>query len=296
MAHRWYQHDERGSPLALRLILWIALHMGRSAARLLLYPIALYFLLTATNQRRASVRFLKRIAADPPSWKNVVCHIHCFASTILDRVYFLTDRFGLFDIRIHNPRVLLDYADAGQGCILLGAHVGSFEVLRALAVDRNLPLKVLMYPEHNRAITRILTDLNPAIRDTVIPLGDLFSLVEVNEHLSNGGMIGMLGDRAAENDKVVSCPFLGSEALFPAGPAVLAATTGVPVILFSGLYRGGNRYDIHFEQLSPGVLLARENREDQIKEWTKRFAERLEHYVRRAPYNWFNFYDFWDEM
>ena len=88
---------------------------------------------------------------------------------------------------------------------------------------------------------------------------------------------------------------LGREASFPAGPALLAAVSAVPVILFVGLYRGGNRYDIHFELLDEQVVLARDDRQQALQQWYCRYVERLEHYVRLAPDNWFNFYRFWDE-
>lgn len=269
--------------------------MGRSAARLFLYPIALYFFVTAKVQRQASAQYLQKLGRKEPSWGTVVKHFHCFASTILDRVYLLTNRFQLFDIRIHNSDVLLDRVEEGKGCILLGAHVGSFEILRSLAADRDLPLKILMYHDHNQGITEVLFSLNPEIRDSVIPLGSAFSLVEVHEHLSEGGLVGMLGDRVAESDKVVRCSFLGQEADFPAGPVLLASATGAPVILFVGLYRGGKRYDIHFELLEEKVELDRESRESDAQLFCGRYAQRLEHYVRCAPYNWFNFYRFWDD-
>lgn len=295
MARRWYQQAERGSPFALRLIRGIALRAGRPAARAFLYPIAIYFFLRARAQRQASQDYLRRLLGKRPAWHQVVRHIHCFAATILDRVFLLTDRFSLFDIRVHNAEVLLNYAAAGQGCLLLGGHLGSFEILRALAAARNIPVKILMYPEHNRSLTGVLMELNPALREAVIPLGDMYALIEVKEHLSKGWMIGMLGDRAARGDKVVGCRFLGARASLPQGPAKLAAATGVPVIFFAGLYRGGKRYDIYFELLSPGVSVERQQREAFIEEWTQRFADRLAHYARQAPYNWFNFYEFWDE-
>ncbi|MGI9302155.1 MAG: hypothetical protein ACR2RB_05525, partial [Gammaproteobacteria bacterium] len=67
-----------------------------------------------------------------------------------------------------------------------------------------------------------------------------------------------------------------------------------PVILFFGIYRGGNRYDVYFEHLTDRVASNREQQE-QIHYWTQRYVERLEHYTRDAPYNWFNFYDLWAE-
>jgi predicted LPLAT superfamily acyltransferase len=60
-----------------------------------------------------------------------------------------------------------------------------------------------------------------------------------------------------------------------------------------GLYRGGNRYELHFERLVDEPRVERSARDAQIREWVARYAARLEHYCREAPYNWFNFYDFW---
>ena len=54
MSRSWRRQRERGTPGALRLIRWIALHLGRTSARLLLFPITLFFLAVAAPQRRAS--------------------------------------------------------------------------------------------------------------------------------------------------------------------------------------------------------------------------------------------------
>jgi len=70
----------------------------------------------------------------------------------------------------------------------------------------------------------------------------------------------------------------------------------VPVILFFGLYRGGNRYEVHFELFAEEVMIDRGHRDQQVQQWTQRYASRLEHYSRLAADNWFNFYDFWGEQ
>ena len=67
-----------------------------------------------------------------------------------------------------------------------------------------------------------------------------------------------------------------------------------PVILFFGLYRGGKHYEIYFEHFADDVILNRDHRAEDIQNWMQRYVERLEHYARLAPYNWFNFYPFWD--
>jgi predicted LPLAT superfamily acyltransferase len=60
-----------------------------------------------------------------------------------------------------------------------------------------------------------------------------------------------------------------------------------------GLYRGGNRYDIHFEHLLDVSGAGRGARDAVIEQAVRKYVERLGYYCRLAPYNWFNFYDYW---
>lgn len=290
----WQAQRERGSPWALRLILWIALRLGRGPARLLLYPITLYFFLNGRTARQASRDYLSRVLERAPTLAERLRHIHCFAATILDRVFFLSGQFERFDVHVHGADVIQEQAARGGGCLLLSAHVGSFDALRTVGVEQcQLPIKILMFPDHNGFITALLHTLNPALLDTVIPLGGIDTLLQVQEAVARGDMVGMLGDRVGAGGRTVSCNFLGAAAQFPVGTAQLAAVLRVPVILVFGLYREGNRYDLHFERLDAPLPLERRERELALAAWTQAYATRLEHYVRSAPYNWFNFYDFW---
>jgi predicted LPLAT superfamily acyltransferase len=294
-AEPWTALSERGTPAALWLIAWIAMHIGRSVARLLLYPITFYFVLTARVARRTSYEYLSRMRGRASHWWHVFRHFHCFAATILDRLYLLRGEFQRFDVKLHGKETLHRQIETGKGCILLGSHLGSFEVLRALGVmRRNFPLKVLMDAEHNQNITRFFDELNPMIASTVITPDRPDTLLRIKESLDAGFFIGMLGDRISSGDKDTHCQFLGASAAFPAGPIVLAATMRCPVILFFGLYRGRNRYDIYFEHFAGEISLDRDRRAEDIHVWMQRYAERLEHYARLAPYNWFNFFPFWD--
>jgi predicted LPLAT superfamily acyltransferase len=105
--------------------------------------------------------------------------------------------------------------------------------------------------------------------------------------------LGNLGARVVPNDRLVRVPFFGREAAFPAGPFLMAAALKVPVVLFACTYLGGNRYQEHFELFAEEITLDRRNRDADLERWVRRYAERLEYYCRLAPYNWFNFYDFW---
>ena len=294
-AVRWTGLPERGTPTSLRLIAWIATHMGRWAARLLLYPITAYFVVTACAARRTSYEYLRQMRGRPAHWWDVFRHLHCFAATILDRLYLLRGEFQRFDVKLHGKEILHRRMESGKGCLLLGSHLGSFEVLRALGVmQRNFPVKVLMDATHNQNITSFLDALNPMIAGTVIAPDRADTLLTVKENLDAGFFVGTLGDRVSRDGKTTQCQFLGRPAAFPVGPIVLPAMTHYPVILFFGLYRGGNRYEIYFEHFADEITLDRERRGEQIQLWMRRYAERLEHYTRLAPYNWFNFYPFWD--
>ena len=294
-ADRWATLPERGTPTSLRVIAWIAAHIGRWGARLLLYPITLYFVITARSARRTSYEYLKRLRGESARWWHVFRHFHCFAATILDRVYLLRGDFERFGITVHGKEIVHRQIESRKGSILLGSHLGSFELLRALGVlQRSFSLKVLMDPLHNQNITRFFDALNREIAATVIAPDRPDTLIRVKESLDAGCFVGMLGDRISGGDKTTQCQFLNAPATFPAGPVLLAAMMRCPVILFFGLYRGGNRYEIYFEHFADQIDLDRVRRAEDIQFWMQRYAERLEHYSRLAPYNWFNFYPFWD--
>jgi len=294
-ARRWTALPERGTPTALRLIHWTARIFGRAVARLLLLPTSLYFLLSGRAVRSVSYEYLTRVRGRPAHWWHVFRHLYYFAATILDRVYVLTGEFHRFDIKFHQRELLHQQMENGQGCILLGSHLGSFEVLRALGVTRaEYPLKVLMDIVHNANLTRFLDALNPEIADTVIVPDRPDTLLKVKESLDAGFLVGTLGDRPTSDGKTVQCQFLGAPATFPIGAIVIAAMMHCPVILFFGIYRGGNRYEIYFEKFADEIVLNREHRAEGIQHWTQRYVDRLEYYARLAPYNWFNFYRFWD--
>jgi predicted LPLAT superfamily acyltransferase len=296
VARRWGDLPERGTPASLRLIAWIAVHVGRWATKLLLNPVTLYFVISAREARQVSYEYLSRVRGHRAYWWHVFRHFYCFAVTILDRLYLLRGEFENFDVTLHEKEILLQKIESGKGCILLGSHLGSFEVLRALGVtQQNFPLKVLMDTAHNQNITRFLDALNEKIASTVIVPDRPDTLLRVKESLDAGFLVGMLGDRVSSGDKTTQCQFLGAPATFPAGPVLLAAIMHCPVILFFGLYRGGNRYEIYFEHFAEEISLHRDRRTEDVQHWMQRYAERLEYYARLAPYNWFNFYSLWDQ-
>jgi len=292
----WIEQEERSNPFTLKLICWIALNLSRRFARLWLWPISLYFYISSPKVRTASREYLKRIPGKQGNILEVFSHIYCFSAIVLDRVYFLTDQFDRFDITIHNENLLHQAMSENRGVLLLGTHVGSFDALRCLAIGRKkLPLKILMYQDHNAMITRILDELNPSIAQSIINLAEPSALLQMKEALDAGNLVGMLGDRVLEDEKKVSCKLLGDKVTLPAGPFTLALMLGVPVIGFFGIYKGANRYEVHHTTLYAGEKFPRNKRQTAVEELTQNYVDNIEAMIKENPYNWFNFYDYWGD-
>ncbi|HEY6241277.1 MAG TPA: acyl-CoA synthetase [Burkholderiales bacterium] len=290
----WLDHPERGSRSATRFMTWLALRCGRSVARLLLVPICGYFLAFSPRARSASRQYLEFALGRPPRSADIWRHFFTFATTVLDRVYFIDGWVGRFDIELRGLEALHRTLARGRGCLLLGAHLGSFDLLRVVASEHRLPVSVVMYEENAANITEALNArLDPVLRERIIVSGEPDTTLRIADCLSRGELVGMLGDRAAGSDKTVTCRFFRRDAVFPEGPLRLAVSLRVPVYLIAGLYEGGRRYVVHLEPFCEEPSADRAERTAWTREWAQRYAERLEHFCRMAPYNWFNFYDFW---
>ena len=293
MSREWLEQRERGSIIGIRLIVGLALLVGRPFARLVLYPVCLYFLLFSPKPRAGSRKYLTRVLNRRPHLADLFRHYFTFAAVALDRFFLLKDRYELFETRIHGEDALLRTLHLGHGCLLLGAHLGSFEILRARGASSQVELGLMMYEDNARMVNSVAKAVNPALAGSVIPLGRIDSLLKVQEKLERSSCVGMLGDRTLNEEGQVLVPFLGEAAFFPPTPFRIALVLKRPVVLMLGLYRGGNRYELYFEKLFEPAGVDRARRPAAIEQAVRLYAQRLEHYCRQAPYNWFNFYDFW---
>ena len=290
----WAQRPERSNRTMLQVISWISLHLGRAPARFVLAGISLYFLAFSPVAKAASRTYLRRALSREPRFADLFRHFHSFAATIHDRIFLLNGRFDLFEIEVHGKAVIDEVLATGRGAFLMGAHMGSFEVVRA--IGRNQPgLKVamVMYQDNARKLNAALAEINPAAEQDIIPLGQIDSMLRVQSSLDDGVALGILSDRTLSGDPTLRLPFLGADAEFPLGPMRLAAMLKRPVLFMSGLYLGGNRYAIHFERLADFSTLERAGRDAAIRTAVEAYAASLERHCRAAPYNWFNFFDFW---
>ena len=290
----WLAQQERGHEGSIRVGAWLALRIGRRVARLLLHPVTIYFALFSIDAKAASRQYLRRVLEREPRFADIYRHYYTFAATTLDRIYFLKDRFAGFDVRTFDVEIVRGMISRGEGGFLLGAHLGSFEAIRTVAREATrLRVRMVMYQDNAKKLSGALAAINPVLAEDVIGLGKLDSMLQVERGLENGEFVGILADRTIRGEGTMEVSFLGAPAQIPVGPFRIAAIMKRPIVLIFGLYRGGNRYDIHFERLVDMSFVDRASRNAVIEQAVRQYVERLEHYCRREPYNWFNFYDYW---
>jgi len=315
----WTAAAERGSALGIRLMAWAHRRLGRRTTGVLLHPVVAYFLVTAGEARRASRLYFRRLAAHlphrtpaRPAAGHTFRHLHTFATLLLDRLSLWTGRYADFEVRIHGREAMEGLVRERRGALLLGAHLGSFDLLRVIARDADIRVSVVMFTGNARRINDLLGRLDPGSTLRIIELDpdSVRAGFEIRRRLARGEFVALLADRlppgaphpatrpggdgaAPRRARVAHARFLGTEAPFPLGPFLLPVLLRVPAVLCVALARAPGRYDVHLERLAEPEAAPGQPREQAAAALVARFAERLEHYVALAPYQWFNFYDFW---
>jgi predicted LPLAT superfamily acyltransferase len=304
----WAAVGERGTLAGMRLTVWVYRLLGRRFAAVFILPIVTYFFLTDRRGRRASRRYLMRVHATPrgrvavphpPGLRAVFRHYREFALTTLDRVGFWSGRADEFEIAFHGREHFAALLEEQRGAVLLGAHLGSFDALRALADRWMITVNILMSTRHAPRINRVLRELSPQTTARVIEVDPTSSrsVFEIQACLERGEFVALLGDRVGggAHARTIEVDFLGSTAAFPAGPFLLARGLQCPVLLMIGLRVRPGAYDVFAEPLADRVRGPRAGRAAALRDIAQAYAHRLEAYCLASPYQWFNFFDFWND-
>jgi len=312
----WTAKTERGTAASLRLLVRLIRWIGRPAAQALLRPIAAYFVLTDPAARRASRAYLHRLCATPegraalghpPGWIDTYRQVFEFSVAILDRVCVFAgvDDAFVFEHRgeehfAHLPdgRGANRNALGKCGALIVGAHHGCFDMMRSICLDADVPVSVVIHDDNARAINDVLATLNPSLRLRMIHVRpeESGSALEIRAAIERGEFVAIMGDRVPlSGGGARSLPFLGAPARFSEGPFQLAALIGCPVIVACARRIGDGRYRVESAPLYSGGRVPRAERDVVVGEMLGRFVRHLEQMCFRAPYQWFNWYDFWAE-
>jgi len=306
MSGRRWDVAERGSLAGLRLMARLYRLLGRRVSLTILYPIAAYFFLRE-GSRGASRTYLERVFAHPEGSKQLAGppgffapfrHYHEFAVQIFDRMVLWGG--GLWQLRMDHAgsEHLFALQREGRGALLLGAHLGSYDMPRQLAGSYGIVLNAVMFTAHAERINRFFEQLDPTSRVRVLSLepGSLRTAFDVRACLERGELVGILADRVpiGSGETPVRLPFLGREMAFPLSPFRLACMLGCPVLLSLCLRKGDAHYETVVRSIGGGVRVPRRERDKAAVELARAYVQGLEEACVRHPFQWFNFYDAWE--
>lgn len=295
----WLSVRERGGVFGIRFVVFLCTAFGRGVARSFIAILAGWYFLFDGHLRRCSRAYLERLHQRPVTRGEVYRHVLTFARVTLDRLFLAAGKTDAFHVEFHGEEHLRRLRDEKRGALIILAHVGSFEAGRALARERRFAINILGNFHNARLLNEALAQMNPAGTDThLIDIGAPGSVdfvFKAERRLGEGELIATMGDRVGPDGKQLTIEFLGAPAAFPTGPYLLAAALGCPVYLAFGLYSEPDRYDLYCEPFAEKIELNRRDRAGSLRPYLERYGARLADYCRRAPLNWFNFYEFWDK-
>ena len=299
----WWRMPERGSRIGMALLALSCRWFGKDFTSLWLHPIVGYFVLTNRTARTASHAYIARLrdaqaaAVPKPGWRSAYRHMLAFAQAGFDKFVAWSGRLDELDVRFDDSSAFDALAASGRGALVIGAHLGNLEMTRALALrDAHTKVTAIVYTEHAKRFTGVLAGANQAFGKQLVEVSDFGpdTAMMMQSRIDAGELLVIVGDRVPPHDsgKTVDARFLDAQAPFAQGPYILAHALGCPVYLFFCL-KEQRGYRLYFESFADRIELPRRERASHVAQWAQRYAARLEHYCRKAPYQWFNFFDFW---
>jgi len=303
-APHWAQMGENTFVAGMWLLYQVHRFLGRWPFLLCLYPVVAYYWLASPLARRASLQYLQRMQAayglwpQQPNWRQSMRHFRVFAQVILDKLLALTGRYEFERVSLGGREPLSALLAQGRGAVVVTAHMGCMELCRAIAERHpGLRLNILVHTAHAERFNRLLQRLAPGGNVQLLQVSDFnaATAMMLGERVARGELIAIAGDRVpVRESRVTHATFLGHPAPFPCGPYVLASVLECP-LYFMGCVHDGRGYAVEFVPLAQRVLLPRVRRDQALASYAQLFALQLERMLRKAPYDWFNFFPFWDQ-
>jgi predicted LPLAT superfamily acyltransferase len=251
--------------------------------------------------RAASKAYLRRVDQTAPGCTrrnlNVMRHFAAFAECMLDRFLLWSGNFDLSRVEIHGDEQLARLIAPRRGALLICSHLGNLDLCRVLC-NRNAAVRVtfLMHTKHAGLFNQLLMRINPNSQLNIMQVSEITpaTAMLLADKISAGEFVAIAGDRVpiSAGNRTAAARFLGDAARFPIGPYILGALLSCPVFLMFSIRKGELR-QVHFELFREAVSLPRHGRDQALAALVAEFAGRLEYYCRQAPFEWFNFYDFW---
>jgi predicted LPLAT superfamily acyltransferase len=305
LPRHWASADERTFAAGIRFLLIVYRVFGRTIFRFVVFPTVLFYIATDSRARAASREYLARVyrALGRPTSDvgagAVLRHFSSFAECVIDKVRIWSDAADALPVEFHGREAVAEQIALGRGGLIMTSHLGNIELCRVLSKQRpGLRITVLVHTKNARVFNQLLAELNPESALNLMQVTELTpeAAILIGQKVDAGEFVVMAGDRVpvSPRPRVAIAKLLGDRAAFPVGPYILGGLLQCPIYLMFCLRRGAE-YHVHYELFRDRIDLPRRDRVPALAALASAYAARLEHYCLEAPFEWFNFYDFWAE-
>lgn len=301
-SRHWADWNEVTFVAGIRMLFAIHRHFGHWPFRLCLWPVVTAYWLAHSPARRASQDFLSRwrshTAASAP--RSSLAHFLCFADAILDKLLAMSGGFPRERLRKGEIEAVSACLREGRGGVLVTAHMGCLELCQAAAEwVPDLRLTVLVHTRHAEKFNALLQRLRPGLPVRLLQVTEVGpgTATDLARRVADGEFVAIVGDRVpVGGGRCAEASFLGAPARFPLGPWVLAGLLQCPVFLLSCLREAdGSTYRLDIHPLAGRIEMPRARRAEALQQWVQRYAQWLERQLAPDPYQWFNFFSFWNQ-
>ena len=302
-AVHWSSTKERGSFLGLLFLAGCYRLLGRRICTIFGAPVILYFYITGTKQRQASHKFLERSFTyqglqKRPGIMDGLRHYMSFLQMILDKFAAWTGDMDHNQIDDTGRESFTRMIGTGKGGVIFVSHLGNMEFCRAATyAEHKGRFHVLLHSKNAQQFNRILKMFNPQSNVDIIEVTEVGAdtIIYLKDRVQLGDWVVIAADRVPVQGttRVSYVPFLGEEAPFSQGPYILASLLECPVYSAIAVRENG-KFRVFTELFTEKLVIDRRNREETLKEHAKKYASYLEYYCISYPFQWYNFFDFWN--
>ncbi len=284
----------KGTPLGYRIFVFTLRLGGIRPAYLLLHiVVSHYFLFSWRSSRPMYVYFRERLRYS--RLKSVISlyrNYYKFGQTILDKIVAIAGIGDCFTFDFDGEHHLEEMVAGGKGGLLLGAHLGNWEIAGFYLKRINTGVHVVMFDAESERIRRYLDRVTGGRKMNIIPIrDDLSHIYQMADALRNNDLVCIHADRFLPGNRTIEKMFLGKPARFPEGVFVTAALMKVPVTMVYAMKESATHY--HFYATPPKVY-AGAPRNELVQEMADDYVYELEKKIKQYPLHWFNYYDFWE--
>ncbi|MCW3785545.1 LpxL/LpxP family acyltransferase [Plebeiibacterium sediminum] len=285
----------KGTPLGYRIFIAL-IKVDVRLAYALLKPVSFFYLIFS-NKESISYFYRERLKYGKLKTMVSIYKNYVFLGKVLiDKIAILSGQKDQYTFNFDGEEHLHQMVKDKKGGLLLGAHMGNWEVAGELLERVDSVINILMVEAEHQKLKDVLQEAIGDKKVNVIPIKDDMShIFSVIEAFKNKELVAMHGDRFVEGNQTVKIPFLGEMAEFPIGPMVLASKYSIPVTFVFSVKETNTHY--HFFA-TKGKVYPKERkpalRDESIKVMLTDYVNQLQLKVEKYPLQWFNYHPFWE--